>query len=250
MIADMHCHVDLYPDYEAVAQEAAERNIFVLAVTTTPKAWRGTTDRLRRFANVHVALGLHPELAHIRADEITLFRSLLNETRFVGEVGLDGSRAFREHAGIQIKVFMAVLNACQKEGGRVLTIHSRRAAETVLGCLKKHDNFGLAILHWFTGTKQELEIAIRLGCWFSVGPAMLKTAGGLQRAALMPRERILLETDGPFGTVNDVALRPAEVCDAIDSLAAVWHVTRRDVTEQLRDNQREVWQFAGLEGHP
>jgi TatD DNase family protein len=250
MIADMHCHIDLYPDYEDVAQEAAAQNIFVLAVTTTPKAWRGTKDRLNRFTNVHVALGLHPELAHVRADEITLFRGLLDESEFVGEVGLDGSPRFRQYARIQLKVFRAVLDACQRKGGRVLTIHSRRAAETVLECLKEHEHFGLAILHWFTGTKHELEVANRLGCWFSVGPAMLKSSSGLQRAALMPRERILLETDGPFGKVNDVSLRPAEVCDAIDSLAVLWSVSRPEVTDQLEGNQRELWRFAGLEGHP
>ena len=39
---------------------------------------------------IRVALGLHPQLAHERRTEIDLFDSLLQNSRYVGEIGLDG----------------------------------------------------------------------------------------------------------------------------------------------------------------
>lgn len=53
---------------------------------------------------------------------------------------------------------------------------------------------------------RELERAVALGCWFSVGPAMLaaEKARGLARA--MPKERVLTETDGPFAKLTARAL--------------------------------------------
>ena len=48
----------------------------------------------------------------------------------------------------------------------------------------------------------ELEEADRLGCWFSVGPAMLRSAKGRELTSRLPRGRILTESDGPFVKLN------------------------------------------------
>lgn len=37
------------------------------------------------------------EIAHQRSHELELFDSLLSETRYVGEIGLDGGKGFKEH---------------------------------------------------------------------------------------------------------------------------------------------------------
>ncbi len=246
MIADMHCHVDLYPDYASVAQEASTQGIWVLAVTTTPSAWQGTRERLNRFPNIQVAIGLHPELAHTRAQELPLIERLVHGAAFVGEVGLDGSPAYREYAGIQQKVFKQILYVCQEAGGRVLSIHSRRAVAEVLACLEERRECGIPILHWFTGSKAELESAKRLDCWFSVGPQLLQTSTGIQRVSSMPRERVLLETDGPFSKVNDQILRPTAVYQGIGMLAQIWRVAQEDAKLQVEDNQRAIWRYAGV----
>jgi TatD DNase family protein len=144
-------------------------------------------------------------------------------------------------------VFKQILNVCEKAGGKVLSIHSRRAASEVLGCLETSQGCGIPILHWFTGSKAELETAKRLDCWFSVGPPLLQTPTGIQRVSSMPRERVLLETDGPFGRVNDQALRPTAVRRAVGMLAEIWGVAEEDAKLQVEDNQRVIWRFAGVD---
>jgi TatD DNase family protein len=246
VIADMHCHLDLYPDYVRVAREASRQGIWVLAVTTTPKAWHGTRERLNSFPNIHVAVGLHPELVQSRAHELPLLESLVGCAPFIGEVGLDGSPDLRKHAGIQQKVFRQILYSCEKAGGKVLTIHSRRAVTEVLACIEERRECGLPILHWFTGSKSELEVAKRLDCWFSVGPQMLLTPVGIQRVGSMPRDRVLLETDGPFGKVNNQILRPAAVQQVIGMLAEIWRMSPEHAQLQIEDNQQAVWRFADI----
>ena len=39
--------------------------------------------------------------------------------------------------------------------------------------LARHSDAGVPVLHWFSGTKAELQRAVAMGCWFSVGPAMV-----------------------------------------------------------------------------
>ena len=71
----------------------------------------------RNRRRIRTALGLHPQLAHERFRELPLFEALLGETRYVGEIGLDGSPAHRQHADIQRKVFERALAASRDLGG-------------------------------------------------------------------------------------------------------------------------------------
>ena len=222
---DLHCHLDLYPEPVAVARRCAESGTYVLSVTTTPKAWRGTTALVKGHDRIRTALGLHPQIAHERAGELPLFDALLPETRYVGEVGLDGSPECKPHWREQISVFEHVLAASAQAGGRILSIHSRRTATEVLDALARHPDAGVPVLHWFSGTKTELRRAVEMGCWFSVGPAMTAGKRGRDLLAAMPQDRVLTETDGPFATIKGQPLCPGEVTSALDALAACWGVT-------------------------
>jgi len=59
--------------------------------------------------------------------------------------------------------------------------HNRRAITPVLDELEGHRAAGTPILHWFAGSGRELERAISLDCWFSVGLLMLRAAKGRAR---------------------------------------------------------------------
>lgn len=237
---DFHCHIDLYPDPAAVAARAEENEIYVLSVTTTPKAWRKTAALAIDKTYIRTSLGLHPELAHERSQELPLFEAFLDETRYVGEIGLDGSPEHRGHAGEQKRVFERILAMVRERGGRILSVHSRRAAEQVVATLKEYDCGQSAVLHWFSGTQRQLADAIAVGCWFSVGPAMLRSERGRQLTAFMPRDRVLTETDGPFGQQGDRPLEPTDVRLAEAALAKIWHVDANEVSRTLKSNLKTL----------
>jgi TatD DNase family protein len=239
-LIDFHCHLDLFDDPQQVATDCEKAGIYVLSVTTTPKAWPKTAALAKGKRYIRTALGLHPELAHERFNEVSLLERLLDETRYIGEIGLDGSPAHRPHAEVQLKVFDRILTAAQDRGGRIYTIHSRGAADAVLTSLRKHKCGPTAVLHWFSGSQSQLRSAVSIDCWFSVGPAMLRSEKGRALAAQMPRERILTETDGPFARNGNRPLMPADAQAAAAELAAVWSVTEAEATAQIKQNLREL----------
>lgn len=237
---DFHCHLDLFPDPIAIVRGCIERGVYVLSVTTTPSAWEGTCALSDGSNRIRTALGLHPQLAHERYSELGHFDELLPRTQYVGEVGLDGAPEYRAHWDVQVRVFEHVLDSCTREGGRILSLHSRRATSAVLMQLKRFPKAGVPVLHWFTGTTRELEQAIALGCWFSVGPAMLKSERGRQLAGLMPRDRVLTESDGPFAQLDGSAVLPWHTEAAISELANIWGISQEDVANSLRNNLIEL----------
>jgi TatD DNase family protein len=239
-VIDFHCHLDLFRDPARIVSECEVAKVHVLSVTTTPKAWRKTAALGKGTRYIRTALGLHPQLAHERSQELPLFEALLGETRYVGEIGLDGSRDFRQYADIQMMVFDRILSAAIDQGGRIYTIHSRGAADAVIATLRKHRCASTAVLHWFSGTQNQLADASALGCWFSVGPAMLRSEKGRALVQKMPRDRTLTETDGPFAQERDRPLEPLDVQMAVQHLAELWSVGQQDADGILKRNLAEL----------
>lgn len=237
---DFHAHLDLYPDPVAITKECAKLNLFVLSVTTTPSAWSGTHALATGAGRIRTAIGLHPQLAHERRNELSLFEELLPRSNYVGEIGLDGGPELKATWDCQRRLFDEILRMCGAAGGRIMTIHSRRAAGPVIDALAARADAGVAVLHWFSGSRRELQRAIDQGCWFSVGPAMLASEKGRAMATIMPRDRILTETDGPFAQNEGKPLLPWEVEIAEISLAKIWGISTAEARQQLLDNLRSL----------
>lgn len=233
---DFHCHLDLYREPQLAVEDADTAGIYVLSVTTTPKAWIGTRALSAGRRRIRTALGLHPELAGERISELALFEYFANQTSYFGEIGLDGSPQLKPFYEAQAKVFDTVLGFAARLGGRILSIHSRRATEEVLDALASHPNAGTPVLHWFSGSQVQLRRAIARGCWFSCGPAMLRMPKGRAIARAVPRKQILTETDGPFAFVGSRPLQPADSWLAVDALSEIWETDREEVVGTLRQN--------------
>ena len=237
---DMHCHLDLYLDPTGQVEKIGESGAYVLSVTTTPSAWLQTQALASTHSRIKTALGLHPQLAAERIRELPLFDRLLPQARYVGEVGLDGTKESKSFWPQQIEVFDHVLRSCVEVGGRILTIHSRRAATPVLEALERHPGFGVAILHWFSGNRAELLKAVEMDCWFSIGNAMVRGKKGCDLIALMPVDRVLTETDGPFAKRRAKPLEPADCDEAIAFLADLWGMQPHGVKQKVLENFRHM----------
>jgi TatD DNase family protein len=221
-LVDFHCHLDLYPDFEALVGESERFEIFTLAVTTTPKAWSRNNKLASSTKYVRAALGLHPQLVAERWREIDLWERLLGETRYVGEVGLDAGPRYYSSMERQTEVFRRVLRCCAQAGGKILSIHSVRAAPKVLDLIEEEIPKGRAkyVFHWFTGSVADAKRAASLGCYFSVNSQMLATDRGRTLVSSLPVDRILTETDGPFTSAGNGPARPRDVGRALTLLGA------------------------------
>jgi TatD DNase family protein len=54
---------------------------------------------------------------------------------------------------IQTRVLEHILDSTEKAGGRIISIHSRSAVDSVLNCFDQSQDADIPILHWFTGTQ-------------------------------------------------------------------------------------------------
>lgn len=233
---DFHAHLDLYPNVIEVVNGISTRQMSVLSVTTTPSAWEGTCALAIDIPNIKTALGLHPQIAHERHTELQLFDRLIYKTKYIGEIGLDGGKELQQYWNIQTSVFQHILKSCENLGGKILSIHSRHAVNEVLDYLEQTPEAGQFILHWFNGNKTQLRRAIELGCWFSVGPAMLKTKRAKELILEIPLNRLLTETDGPFVKVSNRVVMPWDVAIAVEQLALILDMSYDDVDNLVNNN--------------
>lgn len=228
-LLDTHCHVAAYTDPVAILRKADAAGISIIAVTEDPDEYRRLRTRLGRREHVDVALGLHPlRAASFSPNDLARFFRLVPQTSWIGEVGLDYSRAGVATAKAQRRIFDVVLAEAQP-GRHSLTVHSRGAEKDVIRLLS--DSGLLAILHWYSGPLSLVDDALQAGLYFSINIAMIRSQKfpGLLRA--VPRERLLLETDGPYAKDRGHPAQPDQLQSVALALAHAWGT---DLDESMR----------------
>jgi TatD DNase family protein len=231
---DSHCHLDRYRNARQVAEEAARRGVFTIAVTNLPSHFRAGLPHVRQLAKVRLALGLHPLAAPEHAGELSDFEAYFTTTSFIGEVGLDFSKAGRDTKQQQLQSFRLVARLIA-DAPKVVSLHSRGAEEDVLSVL---DQFRVkrAIFHWYSGSLKTLGEVTAAGHLLSINPAMTTSAKGREIIARIPRHQVLSETDGPYVQVAGAPAKPWDALLVEQYLAKCWEVSVEQTRAQLWSN--------------
>lgn len=241
-LVDYHCHLDLFPNYEAAFAECRREGIEVLTVTTTPRAWQKNVELAAGSKSIRVGLGLHPQLVAEGHAEIDLFESLLSRSRYVAEVGLDGGPRFYKTLPAQRTVFERVLRACSAQGGKILSIHAVRTAREVVSMLKSHlpGKRARAVLHWFTGSVSEAKAAAEIGCFFSINSQMLESESRRAVVASLPLGRIITETDAPFTSIEGAPTKPSDIITVLEQAAPLFSLDVNSFRTQVWRNVKDL----------
>ncbi|WOQ68981.1 TatD family hydrolase [Microbacterium limosum] len=166
---------------------------------------------------VLAAVAIHPNEAPAyaeagRLDEaIAVIDELAAQPRVraIGETGLDFFRTGEAGLPAQFESFEAHI-ALAKKHGIAMQIHDRDAHDAVLETLERVGAPERTVFHCFSGDADMARIAADRGYWLSfAGNVTFKNAQNLRDAlAVIPRERILVETDAPFLTPTPHRGRP------------------------------------------
>lgn len=192
---DTHAHIE--PDI--ASSELDMLNACVIAMTRTQQEYEQVMQRTDR--SVVWGIGCHPGLAEaVRGFSVEVFRAALSGAAVVGEVGLDGSS--KVSFADQLEVFDQIIKTLA-ETPLLASVHSYRATGSVLDVIGRHRPRGI-VLHWWLGDEAETARAIELGAYFSVNAAQVAKWAALR---LVPRDRLLTETDHPFGDRRESAPR-------------------------------------------
>lgn len=233
---DFHCHLDLYKDSISLLPEVRQRCKFILAVTTSPRAWIKTSQVFSGVDCISVALGLHPEILTDKIQERELFLSSIPKTIFIGEIGLDGTSRNKGSLSLQIEFFKEAMKTAERCGGRIISIHSRNAVKATLDIIETTLDTCTPVMHWFSGTEKELERAISMNCWFSINPMMFASKRGLSIIQKIPLSKMLPETDGPFTMNGSLPYMPWDTNTVIEGIVKQKDLSAIAVYQSMIDN--------------
>ena len=163
------------------------------------------------------AVAIHPNDAPRLAAQGTLDEGLAAidalaarpRVRAVGETGLDFFRTGQEGHAAQFASFEAHIDIAKRHD-IALQIHDRDAHADVLATLRRVGAPDKTVLHCFSGDADFARTAADEGWYLSfAGTVTFKNNHHLREAlAVIPRDRILVETDAPFLTPMPFRGRP------------------------------------------
>ena len=194
---DTHCHFDMMSEPERYIKEAEERGDIIIGMTNLPSHFRMGMGHVQGFKHIRLALGMHPQLVSpdtIR--EMTLFKELVDETSYIGEIGLDFSRAFHPNRDMQIDCLRQIL-AILKGKNKIISVHSCRAEKELLELLTEYEIRNV-VWHWYSGPVSLMDQILKRGYYFSINEAMTLSPNGRKIIENIPNDRLLLESDAPY----------------------------------------------------
>jgi len=235
---DTHTHIQ-GPEFDADRDETLRRARAAGLTGLLVLGWDVTSsERAITLAeacpDILAATGCHPHSADDMADEtIAQLATLAEHPRVaaIGEIGLDFYRNLSEHHR-QIEVFQRQLEIAA-ELGKPAAIHCREAHESCLPILREWsrslggalpDGRPLGVLHYFSGDVELGERYMELGFLISVHSSVTypKSERLQQVARRLPLDRLVVETDSPYGAPQSMRGKrnePAYVAEAVRAIA-------------------------------
>jgi TatD DNase family protein len=142
-------------------------------------------------------IGIHPECANEELENISkLIEDNHDHISGIGEIGLDPTYVNKnEDAVKQNHVFETLLSFAEKFD-KPVSIHSRKSLDDVFEIMTSYDTKH-ALLHWFDGSKKQLQKAMDMGFFVSYGPVMIYANDKQTLLSKTDESQILVETDGP-----------------------------------------------------
>lgn len=255
---DTHAHLtydDLASQIEAVVSRASAADIqYMLAVGTSVESSRACIELAKRFSSIYASVGIHPnDCANATSADFEVIAQLAEHPRVraIGETGLDcywkdapldtQRDYFRRHIALSQRIqkpFIVHLRDSEGPIREELTIARTR------GPLQ-------GVMHSFTGDFSLAQFCLDAGLYISfAGMATFKNAANIREVvALIPADRILVETDSPFLTPHPhrgvKPNEPAMVVHTAKCLAAVRGASLDDFAEQTTQNAFRLFGITG-----
>ena len=164
MIIDTHCHYDMMPNPEAYISSKENAGDIVIGMTNLPSHFQMGQPHLRGYKRIRLALGMHPLLAAGNRGELSLFKQLVDQTSYIGEMGLDFSKDGVATKEEQISALREVLTAIQGKK-KIVSVHSRRAERELLDLLSEYEIKNV-IFHWYSGPTELIPVILAHGYYF------------------------------------------------------------------------------------
>lgn len=233
---DIHFHLDFYKNHKAVYDRINQLEQYTLCMTNSPGVYLSCKNLYPETKYLRFALGFHPLEAKLTGKDFYDFLTLARNVNYVGEVGLDFSGSPATSKESQVEYFESIVKMCT-QNNKLLSVHLRKSENTAIQIIEKYKP-KKCILHWFAGTIKQLNTLAELGCFFSINSNMVKTTVGCDKLKRIPKNRILVESDGPFTKVGSQKFSPELLTSVYKEISN--GISESNLAELVYANFREV----------
>lgn len=257
---DTHIHIDeeaYAADREEVIARQREAGVEAMIVPgVNAQSIDGILDICHRHKGYcFPALGFHPQdVKEDWQEQWAIIEKAIREHRdelvAIGEIGLDyyWDTTYKE---AQREVFQRQLNLAQ-ELDLPIMIHNRDATEDTLKILKafsiQHSAFSSplrGVMHCFNGSKEVAKQILDMELYLGIGGVLtFKNCKLFETLEVVPLDRIVLETDGPYlaptphrGERNESRL----MIFVVQRLAEIYGTTPEEIIEQTTKNAKKLF---------
>ena len=205
-------------DRDGVAEAALEAGVSPLVITGSGErsslaaALYASSYNLKHPGALYTTAGVHPHEAKSCGNgTIDLLREIAREkgAKAIGECGLDYNRDFSPR-DVQRRWFVKQAELAA-ELSLPLFLHERDAFTDFSIILREYiTGVSAAVVHCFTGTGEELEHYLSLGCYIGITGWICDERRGKhlrELVKIIPADRLMLETDGPFLLPRDLPVK-------------------------------------------
>lgn len=204
-IFDSHAHYDderFSEDVYDLLDTLPEKGVSgVISCGVNVESTRFAQALAQKYKYIYAAAGFHPlNLEDVPEETEAVLRELLQapKTVAVGEIGLDYHYE-KESRTEQLALFEMQLRLA-KELDLPVIVHDREAHDDTLKLLKSIQPQG--VVHCFSGSVEMAKEILKLDMYIGLGGAVTfkNAVKPVEVAAMVPAERLLLETDAPYMT--------------------------------------------------
>ncbi len=247
MFTDTHCHLykEYYEDIDLIIDRALKAGINrFINNGCSDKSNKEVLELSKKYANMYIALGIHPEeIDNYKEEDLEFMEEHLKDDKVIaiGEIGLDYYYT-KENKDKQIELLEKQLKLALKYSLPVI-IHSREATEDTIKVLKKYKVTG--VIHSFSGSLETANIYIKMGYKLGInGVITFKNAKLKDVFAKIGLEYLVLETDSPYlspepfrGKSNE----PARIKNIAEFVADLKQVSLEELSVVTNQNIKRIF---------
>ncbi len=257
LLIDSHAHLtdksfaeDLAEVLDRAAFAGVER---IVTVAESLDDSRAVQALVRAEEMLAATAGVHPHRADSWSDQTAAAIAALagaGSIVAVGETGLDYHYNFSTRENQQ-RAFREQI-ALAKSFGLPLVVHCREAHADLAAILGEHLPLPAGgVVHCFSGTADDARRFLDMGLYLGIGgPVTFRKADRLRQivAEILPRDRLLLETDAPYLAPEPMRGRrnePAYVARAAERIAQILRlaVSPSEVAAASRHNAMRLFRL-------
>ncbi|PWG00474.1 TatD family hydrolase [Levilactobacillus bambusae] len=237
LLIDAHTHIET----DDMVNQLQQTNSYATLNCASPVEFKRNLSWTLGYDRIKLSAGIHPW--SVESVTWSAMQPIMAQVPVIGEVGLDN--VWTKNSVVQQKNVFEHQLAYAREVSKPVIIHTKGLELETLKLLRKYPN--TYFIHWYSSPAYVSEF-LKLGCYFSIGPSFATEASVKQLIQLVPREKVLVESDG-LESLAWALDQPVDINDyqpfmikMIQTLADRHHISIDAMGQQLVANINRFWQ--------